>query len=90
MAKHIYVIYIGTTKLVALKGSINDDESLSVDQLVKVRNNGFDKGVVINVDQASAQLRKLISKFEPSIDLQKVDFHIVLSNRTAALIISFK
>lgn len=76
----IHVLYIGTTKLAALKGYINTDETLVVEKLVRVPAYGFIRGVVGNVEQAANQLRKLIDQLGKDVDPQKIEFQVVLSN----------
>lgn len=76
----IYILSIGTTKLVAVEGCINQDTTLEVERFVKVPALGFADGIVANVEQASQQLRELISKLGEGTDYSKVDFHVVLSN----------
>ncbi len=77
---NIYVLYIGTVKLVALRGTVQEDGSLTVERFVKVPAFGFEKGVVVNIEKASGQVRELILQLGDDIDYTKVSFYIVISN----------
>jgi cell division protein FtsA len=77
---NIYVLYIGTTKLVALRGSIVPDGELVVERFVKVPAIGFSKGVVTNVEKASLQIKSVVQQLGDDYDYTKVDFHVILSN----------
>ena len=77
---YIYALYIGTTKLVALRGLIQDDGELIVERFVKVPATGFTKGVVTNIEKASLQLKNAVQQLGEDFDYTKVDFHIILSN----------
>ena len=75
-----YVLYIGTVKLVALRGTVQEDGAMTVERFVKVPAVGFEKGVVVNIEKASQQIRVLMQQLGDDIDYTKVDFHVVISN----------
>ena len=77
---NIYVIYIGTLKLVALRGVVEEDGTMTVERFVKIPAIGFEKGVVVDIEKASLQVRELVHQLGNDIDYIKVDFHIVISN----------
>ncbi len=74
------VVYIGTRKLVAMLGDIGEvnprinrvEESLSPA--------GFDKGLVCNLQNASASLEKLLNALLPAEAWDQVPVYVVLGN----------
>ncbi|MBU1864158.1 MAG: cell division protein FtsA [Candidatus Omnitrophica bacterium] len=78
--RNIYVLYVGTTKLVALQGWVCEDGSLTVERFVKMPSVGFERGVVVNIEKASMQFRKLVNELGGTVDYTKVDFYVVISN----------
>lgn len=77
---NIYILYLGTTKIVALRGSIGVDSELIVERFVKVPALGFSKGVVTNIEKASLQIKSVVQQLGDDFDYTKVDFHVILSN----------
>ncbi len=76
----IYVIYVGTTKLVALRSVIQEDGDISVERFVKMPADGFNKGVVSNIEKASIQIRNLVQGLGADVQYSKVEFFVVISN----------
>jgi cell division protein FtsA len=76
----LYVLYIGTTKLVAMRGSVAEDGALTVERFVKAPAEGFLKGVVTNIEKASFQIRNVVQQLGNDFDYTKVDFHVIFSN----------
>lgn len=77
---HIYMLYIGTTKVVAMRGLIQENGTLTVERFVKVPADGFENGAVVNIEKASVKILEAVKGLGSDFDYTKVDFYVVLSN----------
>jgi len=77
----VFILYIGTTKLVTLRGRVEEDGSLTVERFFKSSPLGFEHGVVTNIEKASKQIHTIVTGLGDDFDYTKVDFHVVISNQ---------
>ncbi|MBN1493366.1 MAG: cell division protein FtsA [Candidatus Omnitrophica bacterium] len=78
--EQIYLVYIGTTKVVGIRGVLDKSESVLMETLVKVPSLGFDKGIVVDVEKACAQVKEVVSKIAKEDMLHKIPLCVILSN----------
>jgi cell division protein FtsA len=69
------VIDLGTSKITALAGQRTEDGKIEILGSAKVPSNGIKRGVILNIDEASASVDKVLSKLGDltEIKIQKVD-----------------
>jgi cell division protein FtsA len=76
----IYLLYIGTTKLVGIRGLLDKNDQVIMETLVKVPSLGFEQGVVVDLEKACGQVREIIGKIAKENILHKITLQVILSN----------
>ena len=74
------VIYIGTRKLVAMLGDMGEVNPRITRMEEILSPAGFDKGLVCNLQNASASLEKILNTLLPAENLGQVPVYVVLGN----------
>ncbi len=62
------VLDIGTSKITALAGIINEDGRIEILGAAKVPANGIKRGVILNIDEAAASVAKVLSELSGVTD----------------------
>ena len=75
------VIDIGTSKIVALAGSKNEQGKVEVLGVAKTISKGIKRGVVFNIDQAAKCIEQALTKLESQIDEEIEQVNIAFSGQ---------
>jgi cell division protein FtsA len=75
----IHILYFGTTKLVALRGSMTSEGVARVDAFCRCPAHGFSQGTVSDLDKAGEQLHVLLRNFLPKDETTKPRFSVILA-----------
>lgn len=74
------ILYLGTTKLSGFVAEISLNRVIRVLRQANVPAMGLRHGIVVDIELASRQVRKLIQELSRGGDLSKAVFYVVLSN----------
>ncbi len=75
------VLYVGTRKLVAMFGDMRENHPRVLRYEEIIFPDGFEKGLVCNLQNATATLEKVIGALLPEEFWERVPFYVVLGNR---------
>lgn len=84
----IYSIYIGTTKIVGIRGTIDDKKNIVMETLAKVSALGFRQGVVVGLEKASAQIREVVEKIIREDARSHARINVVLSDNLVRMFLA--
>ncbi|WP_439184895.1 cell division protein FtsA [Carboxylicivirga taeanensis] len=77
----IAAIDIGTTKIVAIVGRKLDNGKLQLLGMEQVPSTGVKRGVVLNIDETVASIKKAIARVEEKLDIQLTDVYVGIAGQ---------
>lgn len=80
-SKIIAAIDIGTTKIVAIVGRTTENGTLEMLGMEHVPSSGVKRGVVLNIDETVAAVKKVISRIEERLDMKLEDVYVGIAGQ---------
>ena len=74
------IIYVGTRKLVAFIGDLSGEEPRIRESAIEINPDGFEHGLVVNLEQAAFSIQTLLGKLPVGKFLSDVPCRAVLGN----------
>ncbi len=76
----VLVLYIGTTKLVALRASSSPDQSIRIESWQRRESKGFEKGLVRDSEVAQQEVKEILEEIAQEKDFYQSPLYVVVSN----------
>ena len=80
-----YALYIGSTKIVGIRGTVEKEKNAVVDTIAKVAAIGFDKGIIVDIEKACSYVREVLLKLVDEKEMNRIGLHVILSSNLVSL-----
>jgi cell division protein FtsA len=80
-SKHIAAIDIGTTKIVAIVGKLNENKKLEILGMSKTASTGVKRGVVLNIEETVNAIRTTVEDIQKQAGVQLSDVYVGIAGQ---------